>query len=465
MPPPGTASRRACLFKRNLTLRYVAALSLAALLSVAAYAVFRDVMGSIDHAAEITAISGSQRLLTQRVLAQCLLLAAADDEEARRDIRAHLLRAVGRLEDNHARLLADLNDPASLVAHSRELAAIYFQPPLDLDARMRFFIKSTREFAQADGGRPALSDPKFLNVLAFGENELLQDINAVVQAYQRRAVSRLTTLRSMELGATIAMLALLAGVGVFLLRPMVARICADRSRLTAANEALTELAVTDQLTGAHNRLKFNEVMTRELHRAKRYETPLSVVMFDIDHFKRVNDEHGHAAGDAMLRELADRVRRSIRSVDWLFRYGGEEFVVAAPHTPLAQATILAEKLRALVDATPFPGAIHGSISLGVAQAKPGESVESLMGRVDAALYAAKNSGRNRVVADAEDGGEGEREGGEEDASGGGGGGGGRRPPPGGGGAGGHGARAGGADEAPGGRGGPPPPDPRGGGIG
>jgi len=398
MPPPETASRPSCPFKRNLTLRYVAALALAALLSVAAYAVFRDVMGSIDHAAEITAISGSQRLLTQRVLAQCLLLAAADDEEARRDIRAHLLRAVGRLEDNHARLLADLNDPASLVAHSKELAAIYFQPPLDLDARMRFFIKSTRDFAQADGGRPALSDPKFLNVLAFGENELLQDISAVVQAYQRRAVSRLAALRQMELGATVAMLALLAGVGLFLLRPMVARICADRGSLTAANQALTELAVTDQLTGAHNRLKFNEVMTREIHRTQRYETPLSVIMFDIDHFKRVNDDHGHAAGDAMLRELADRVRRSIRRVDWLFRYGGEEFVVAAPHTPMAQATTLAEKLRTLVDATPFPGDIHGSISLGVAQARPGETVESLMGRVDAALYAAKNSGRNRVVA-------------------------------------------------------------------
>ncbi len=418
MPPPKTGSRRACPFKRNLTLRYLAALSLAALLSVATYAVFRDVMASIDHAAEITAISGSQRLLTQRVLAQCLLLAAADDEEARRDIRAHLLRAVKRLEDNHARLLADLSDPESLVAHSRELAAIYFQPPLELDARMRFFIKSTREFAQADGGRPALSDPKFLNVLAFGENELLQDISAVVQAYQRRAVSRLTTLRRMELGATVAMLVLLAGVGVFLLRPMVARICADRSRLTAANQALTELAVTDQLTGAHNRLKFNEVMTQEIHRAKRYDTPLSVIMFDIDHFKRVNDEHGHAAGDAMLRELTDRVRRSIRRVDWLFRYGGEEFVVAAPHTPLARAVPLAEKLRALVAATPFPGAIHGSISLGVAQARPGETVESLMGRVDAALYAAKNSGRNRVVADTQVEGEGEEKGGEEDASGG-----------------------------------------------
>ncbi|MEL7640152.1 MAG: GGDEF domain-containing protein [Solidesulfovibrio sp.] len=399
MASPKAGPARRCPYKRNLSLRYVAALSLAAALSVATYGLFRQVMAAIDHAADVTAISGSQRLLTQRVLAQCLLLAAADDEEARRDIRARLKRAVDTLEANHDRLLADVRDPDSLVAHSRELEAIYFKPPLDLDARMRFFIKSTREFYATDSGRPALSDPRFLNVLVFGENDLLRDLTAVVQAYQRQALARLTTLRRVETGATVAMLVLLAAVGLFLLRPMVARICADRGRLEAANRALTELAVTDQLTGAYNRLKFNEVLGREIHRTERYAAPLSVIMFDIDHFKRVNDEHGHAAGDAMLRELAGRVRRSIRQVDWLFRYGGEEFVVAAPHTGLAQAAALAEKLRVLVAASPFPGDIPGSISLGVAQAIPGETVEALMGRVDAAMYRAKEGGRNRVAVD------------------------------------------------------------------
>jgi len=399
MPPPRHAVNALPTdhFKRTITMRYVVALSLVAGLAVLSYVMFRHVMDTIDHSAEMTAVTGSQRLLIQRVLAQCLLLAAADDEEARRDIRAHLARSVDLLEKNHQRLLADLNDPKSFAAHAPELMSIYFKPPFELDKRMRFFIASTRTFYHADAGRPSLSDPKFQNVLAFGENELLRDLTAVVQAYQHRAVSRLSILRQVEAWATGGMLLLLTGVGVCILRPMVRRICADRERLQGANEALTELAVTDQLTGAYNRLKFNQVMDHELKRIGRYGQPFSVIMFDIDHFKIVNDTHGHAAGDAMLRELARRVAGAVRGVDWLFRYGGEEFVVAAPQTDLEQGRVLAEKLRNLVAATPFPHDISGTISLGVAQAHSGDTPESLMQRVDAALYEAKDAGRNRVV--------------------------------------------------------------------
>lgn len=399
MLPPvrDDADTRHGRYRRSLTLRYIVALCLVAALALLSFGVFRYIIATIDRSAAITAINGSQRLLIQRVLAQCLLLAAADDEEARRDIRTHLARAVAMLENNHKRLLADLDDPGSFAAKSPELKSIYFNPPYELDKRMRFFMEATRSFIHSDAGRPALSDPKFLDVLAFGEDELLRDLTAVVQEYQRQALHRLTTLRRVETAATAGMLLLLTGVGLFLLRPMVRRICADRERLEGANEALTELAVTDQLTGAYNRLKFNQVMDHEIKRAVRYNEPLSVIMFDIDHFKNVNDTHGHAAGDDMLRELTWRVQSAVRSVDWLFRYGGEEFVITASHTSREQAAVLAEKLRALVADTPFPHDIAGGISLGVAELIPGESVEELMKRVDAALYQAKNTGRNRVV--------------------------------------------------------------------
>lgn len=386
-------------YKRGLTLRYVVALSLVAVLVLAGYAVFHHVMATIDRSASITSVSGSQRVLTQRVLAQCLLLSAADEEEARRDIRARLSRALAMLEENHRRLLADLDDPASLAAHSPELSAIYFQPPHELDRRMRFFIESSRDFLRGESRRPALSDFDFQNVLVFGESELLRELGAVIQEYQRQAAQRLTILRRLEAAVTAGLLLLLVFVGVGILRPMVRRICADRERLEGTNAALAELAVTDQLTGIYNRLKFNEVMDHEIRAADRYGTPLSVIMFDIDHFKQVNDTHGHAAGDDMLRELSRRVQSHIRNADWLFRYGGEEFVVAAPHTGLESAVALAEKLRAAVAAAPFPGGIPGSISLGVAALCRGETVESLMGRVDAALYEAKNTGRGKVVAD------------------------------------------------------------------
>jgi|GEM_PF-889765 len=384
-------------YERGLTLRYTAALALVAALALLSYGLFRHSMATIDRSAVITAVSGSQRLLTQRVLAQCLLLSAADDEEAGRDIRSHLVRAITLLRENHERLLADLHDPDSIAAHSPELAAVYFKPPFELDRRMKFFTENAREFAQSGAGRPALSDPIFLNILAFGENELLRDLNAVVAAYQRQAATRLGTLRSLQTAATAGMLLLLPLVGWFLFRPMVRRICRDRRGLQRANEALARQAVTDQLTGAYNRLKFNEVMSHEIDLAARYGQPLAVVMFDIDHFKAVNDTHGHAAGDDMLRELVRRVQAAIRSVDWLFRIGGEEFLVAVPQTSLENAALMAEKLRVVVAAAPFPRDIPGSISLGVAELRPGETVEELMGRVDAALYEAKNTGRNKVA--------------------------------------------------------------------
>ncbi len=303
------------------------------------------------------------------------------------------------MEANHNRLLADWRSPDALVANDPELRRLYFEPPTELDKRMRFFIRSIRAFLDTGGGRPALSDPKFLDVLAFGERELLRDLSAVVREYQREAYDRLTGLRRLEIATMIASLLLLVAVGLFLFRPMVRRICEDRNRLEQANEALERLAVTDQLTGAFNRLRLNAVMAQEIGRAIRYGHSLSVIMYDIDHFKLVNDTKGHGAGDELLRELTRLVRAHIRSVDALFRYGGEEFIVTLPHTNLDQAGRAAEKLRALVAGQAFPQGLSITISLGVAELRSGESADALMARVDEALYRAKAAGRDRVETD------------------------------------------------------------------
>jgi diguanylate cyclase (GGDEF)-like protein/hemerythrin-like metal-binding protein len=161
-------------------------------------------------------------------------------------------------------------------------------------------------------------------------------------------------------------------------------------------------ADTDALTGVLNRLGFNGAFSREFERARRYTQPLSVVILDLDHFKRVNDDHGHAAGDQVLVGLARLIEASIRESDVIARWGGEEFVVLAPMTQGHGAARMAEKLRALMEATPLApfGAVTGSF--GVAELQPGEGIEGLLHRADAALYRAKNGGRNRVeCADAE----------------------------------------------------------------
>ncbi len=139
-------------------------------------------------------------------------------------------------------------------------------------------------------------------------------------------------------------------------------------------------------------------MRSELDRADRYGDELSLVLFDIDHFKTINDRFGHAAGDRVLVELAGRVRAKLRESDGLGRWGGEEFLVLMPHSTDEEAHQLAEKLRRLVAETPIEGVGTVTASFGVAQRRPLESAESLFRRVDGELYRAKQAGRNRVMA-------------------------------------------------------------------
>jgi two-component system cell cycle response regulator len=168
------------------------------------------------------------------------------------------------------------------------------------------------------------------------------------------------------------------------------------------HEEIYRMSIQDGLTGVHNKRYFLELLERELAGAARRGSPLSLAMLDIDHFKKINDTHGHLAGDAALKELCRRLKPRVRAADLLARYGGEEFAVVLPDTSLAGALELAEDLRLLVADTPFAHdelRIPCTISLGVAQidiANPGRP-EDLIRRADENLYAAKRGGRNRVV--------------------------------------------------------------------
>ena len=162
---------------------------------------------------------------------------------------------------------------------------------------------------------------------------------------------------------------------------------------------LERLVATDRLTGAWNRAHLDRIMAMEMSRSARYRQPLSVILLDIDHFKEVNDKHGHSAGDAVLRKMVQVVQHDIRPGDMLFRWGGEEFLVLVPSTPYHHAGVVAEKIRASVAAADFGAAGPVTVSIGVAERFSGESADALFERVDKALYAAKSGGRNRTVVD------------------------------------------------------------------
>ena len=166
------------------------------------------------------------------------------------------------------------------------------------------------------------------------------------------------------------------------------------------HEEIYRLMTFDGLTQIYNKRYFHETLEREVSRSRRYGRALSLVLFDIDLFKQINDTHGHLAGDAVLRELATTVKNKIRRQDVLARVGGEEFAVLGPEVDLVHMREAAEKIRALVEATPFrfeKKALPTTVSLGVSSWQKDDTPELIYKRADDALYVAKQGGRNRVV--------------------------------------------------------------------
>ena len=165
---------------------------------------------------------------------------------------------------------------------------------------------------------------------------------------------------------------------------------------------LTELASTDSLTGAATRRRFSELAEHERRRCHREGKPLGLVITDIDGFKAINDRHGHAAGDAALRDFVDRLRRELRDSDVVARMGGEEFAILLPDSDIAHSETVAERLRSAIASEPvlWNGTeIRMTSSFGVAQLNgPDDSLDAALSRADRGLYAAKRAGRNRVMS-------------------------------------------------------------------
>lgn len=163
---------------------------------------------------------------------------------------------------------------------------------------------------------------------------------------------------------------------------------------------MSRLAITDPLTHLMNRRGITVSLLDAMAQAERYGHPLAVAMADIDRFKEINDTHGHDAGDNVLTEIASLLSDALRMPDKVGRYGGEEFLVVLPHTSLAQARKIAERMRTAVANCKFEldgKPVKLSVSLGLTQFHKGEDLEQLLSRADQALYEAKNAGRNRVA--------------------------------------------------------------------
>jgi len=169
-------------------------------------------------------------------------------------------------------------------------------------------------------------------------------------------------------------------------------------RLEAATETISRLARTDELTGLHNRRSFNESFTLALSSARRHGHPLSLIIVDLDNFKKVNDTFGHSIGDLVLKEFSNLLKELVRVEDIACRWGGEEFIILLPDTPREAAASLAERIRSTFEKQTCSAApLEVTASFGVVQLQKEDDENGLIRRVDKALYAAKLEGRNRVV--------------------------------------------------------------------
>jgi len=319
-------------------------------------------------------------------------LGVVDNIELNAQINACRLFVIDDNEDQVERIKAAVEPAGHLVAHERDADdAIDRARGEEVDL---FIVNLSMEDA----------DPlRLCSSIRSMEETRLTPILAVVRQGDTRKLVR----------------ALEIGVNDYLTRPvdrneLTARVATQLRRksyvdqLRSSFQASLEMAVTDQLTGLYNRRYLASHMSAMFDRARWSGRPLSVMILDIDHFKQINDNHGHDVGDKVIQQFAGRISNAVRGIDLACRYGGEEFLIAMPDTEMSFATVVAERLRQEIAADKFAGDDAGreleiTVSIGLASTENGpdeDSPQKLIKRADDALYVAKTGGRNRVIKSA-----------------------------------------------------------------
>lgn len=220
------------------------------------------------------------------------------------------------------------------------------------------------------------------------ENTILKENQKLEEIYQLQ--------KQLSLIASVISLAFVALMVIFFEKSIRKLLQKYEDKQQDYNKRLRKLSITDQLTGLYNRLHLDNIFLAEIQKADRYERPFSIIVLDFDHFKRINDNYGHQAGDSVLIELAKILKAQVRATDTPGRWGGEEFLIICPETTLTGAEQLAENLRTIIEQRTFNIIGKTTSSFGIASFQLGDTEELMMERADTALYRAKELGRNRV---------------------------------------------------------------------
>ena len=248
--------------------------------------------------------------------------------------------------------------------------------------------------------------PEYTNQLRIGvlkEEKVLRDILdkgvSTITPQEREAISNKHVSITVQSRVNYVLVFQVAGVAGLLILVTILwnrKLAQYNRKLEQLNLELERLSVTDKLTGLFNRVKLDAVLAKEINRASRFGETFSVLILDIDHFKEINDQHGHHAGDRVLEQIARTLMQNTRKIDTVGRWGGEEFLIVCPNTDANGARQLAENLRNAIAQLEFPGIGKKTVSIGASSFQLDDQVEDIASRADHALYEAKNAGRNRV---------------------------------------------------------------------
>jgi len=370
-----------------ITAGYMAALGLLAALTLGIHFLLNEAVDQLQHAGKVVNVAGAQRMLSQRIywLTEEMLDKPGSP--------ALLEQAIDRFESSHRALLyGDFNSGLPDTV-SEALRDYYFEEPHNVDQKVREYVNLARSALQIGVDEVLVEDMR-----ALAATDLLASLDAAVQAYEDQANQNVARLQQVQTLSVIAVILVLLLEAVFIFRPLVSRVKLYATRLY-------DLATRDPMTGLSNRRHFLDAATRSLRERARHKFPVSLIMFDIDRFKSVNDTYGHQTGDDVIVRTSDLATELTRDPDVVGRLGGEEFAILLSHTDLEGAQTLAERLRqeiekdglAVADAP--DGRLFWTVSGGVVEVQDDETVEQAISRADLLLYDAKRGGRNQMRAD------------------------------------------------------------------
>lgn len=378
---------------KRMTVTYIVSLSIIAFLSILVHFMLDKIIEEQSDSATIINISGQQRMLSQRVSLFTMEYLSSGNTSSKNDAR----NALEIMANNHGFLLSGHNNAIQKNAKSPlspEMNDLYFSSDTGVDKQVSHFINLinqalNQEQREVDSKRLS-ADFEFWQL---ARASLLNSLNKVVKQYETESLQKIEELRHAQEVVLLIIILTILIEAVFIFRPMVRKVESFAQRLQKE-------ANHDHLTGLLNRRSFGILVDKTLALSKRHDYRLSLITYDIDHFKSVNDSYGHDVGDKAIKHISEILMQNTRKSDTVARFGGEEFVIMLPNTNKHDAHILANKIREKIEQSPLQVdklILELTISGGVAECeKHDQSIEKTLKRSDDALYQAKNEGRNKV---------------------------------------------------------------------